>query len=106
MISKSTTTQGPMLTTTPFQILFCDQSWHNEWTVGETLSRESCLSAVLTVWEEISKDIENECNTWDMMRIRRKSDGYVIAEWQYCCDDVDVVDGELVPLGYAWHQTK
>jgi hypothetical protein len=95
-----------MLTTTPFQILFCDQSWHNEWTVVETLSRESCLSAVLTVWEEISKDIENECNTWGMMRIRRKSDGYIIGEWQYCCDDVDVVEGELVPLGYAWHQTK
>ncbi len=106
MISKSKQPQRTMLTTTPFQILFCDQSWHNEWTVVETLSRESCLSAVLTVWEEISKDIENECNTWGMMRIRRKSDGYIIAEWQYCCDDVDVVEGELVPLGYAWHQTK
>lgn len=87
-----------------FEVIYLNQCWWDSYSIAQVERFATLDDANSAAFQTITDDRENECNSYDCIRIWNRQDNALVKEWIYCCDDADS-DGEggMIGLGYDWH---
>ena len=87
-----------------FEVLYLDQCWWDRYSITVRERYADLESAIAAAFKTVQDDREEECNTYDCIRIWNRQTETIEREWIYCCDDAEP-DGEggMIGVGYDWH---
>lgn len=87
-----------------FEVLYLDQCWWDRYSITVRERYADLESAIDAAFKTVQDDREEECKSYDCIRIWNRQTETIEREWIYCCEDAEP-DGEggMIGVGYDWH---